>query len=168
VSYESQKKIILEMEEHHFRSFFHQLQAGVRVPANVGSTIHCFLTEELALRPQYIEERIPAIALDGMLVDDPRVVILEEGSQLALSGSLPGLFGASVRRKGFCSSFRTSITHGESAEARSPHPGTIILKLYNLLIEELGPLVLGRGIFEGEGRLTVIRFIKNSRTSGNA
>jgi hypothetical protein len=165
-----QETITLDLEESAIAAFFPLLPAGVRVAARVGSSVQAFLSEELGLSSDYIEGRISTITLDGMPVDDPGTAILREGSQLALSAALPGLFGASVRKKGVCSSLRTSITCGKGEQGNSPRAGVIILKLFNLLIAEMGPRVLERGIIlDAEGEvLLAVRFTKASSTPGDA
>ena len=59
---------------------------------------------------------------------------------------MPGLVGATMRRSGFYATLRQGITHAESGNQISAGHGTISLKLFNLLLPELAPLILARGI----------------------
>lgn len=123
------------------------LQRGVAVPATTGVSVAAFLTEQLRVDPGTIANRISTVFLDGSVVDCLERAVLRPGSVLALSAAMPGLVGATLRRGGFYASMRADITRADDAPvAAEPCAGTIQLKLFNLLIAELGPLVLARGL----------------------
>jgi hypothetical protein len=130
-----------------FPKFFKILQGGFMVKCRVGISIKTLLCEELGLTPAYVMGRISTIFLDGKPVDDIESAIIKDGSSLALSAAMPGLVGATMRREGVYSSLRSSITYEEKHSNYLSKEGLISLKLYNLLIDELGPLLLKRGIF---------------------
>ena len=54
--------------------------------------------------------------LDGKPVDDIGAALVQDGSTLALSAAMPGLVGATLRRGGAYSSFRSAITYHETGE----------------------------------------------------
>jgi hypothetical protein len=122
------------------------LQDGVTVPALTGTSVAAFLTGELGVPPEQVAARISTVFLDGAVVDSLEGATLREGSVLALSAAMPGLVGATLRRGGFYASMRAGITCSDDAPAQAPTAGTIRLKLFNLLIAELGPAVLAHGI----------------------
>ena len=126
--------------------FFHFiLQQGIRVQTSVGETVRDFLLNRLGLQPLDIEEKIQTVFLNGKAVDDLDQAFLTEGSSLALSGALPGLVGATMRRGGFYSSLRNPINYQSEQEERCRREGLIELKLFNILLKELGPGILARG-----------------------
>lgn len=121
------------------------LQQGVRIRSRIGCSISLFLREELGATPATIE-KIQSIILDGKPVDDIEDAMLKQGSVLALSAAMPGLVGATLRRGGAYSSLRSAITYHENKHDCSPGEGVVSIKLFNLLIAELGPGLLQKGI----------------------
>ncbi|SEM19901.1 hypothetical protein SAMN04489760_106110 [Syntrophus gentianae] len=121
-------------------------QKGFAFQTRVGISIGSFLRDDLALSPSYIKEKIATIFLDGKAVDSLETALLREGSTLALSSAMPGLAGATLRRDGPYATLRASITYRENAGNAAVEEGRITVKLFNLLIAELGPLFLEKGI----------------------
>lgn len=107
-----------------------------------------FLVEELALTPEYVRERITTVFLDGQVVDVLEDAMLRQGSRLALSAAMPGLVGATLRRSGPYAAMRAEITRTREheLEARTGAPAVIHLKLFNMLIDDIGPVLLERGV----------------------
>jgi hypothetical protein len=126
-------------------AFVELLQNGFVLECQVGVNIRSLLCEELGLSDHYVSERISTIFLDGNCVDNIGSAIVKEGSTLALSAAMPGLAGATLRRGGAYGSMRSSITHRENDPGRK-EIGLCSIKLFNLLIPELGPVFLLRGI----------------------
>jgi hypothetical protein len=127
------------------RTFHFLLQQGLRIETSLGGSVQEFLVQHLRLNPEVIDEKIQSIFLNGKVVDDPGRAFLTDGALLALSGALPGLVGATMRRGGFYSSFRKAITlQGEPGTKGSPK-GSIVLKLFNILLEDLGEQILEKG-----------------------
>ena len=125
--------------------FFLLLQQGVKIRRRVGCTIAAFLQEELGAGPLTIE-KIQSIMLDGKPVDDISTALIHDGSVLALSAAMPGLVGATLRRGGAYSSLRSVITYHETGEACKPGEGWVSIKLFNLMMAELGPGLLRQGV----------------------
>ncbi len=128
-------------------AFFPLLQRGFTIKAQVGCSIQDMLCRQFNINPDYIEERISTVFLDAKPVDDVESAIIRNGAILALSAAMPGLVGATLRRGGPISSFRSTITYSEKAECSDRQEGFVILKLFNLLLKELGPNFLKQGIW---------------------
>jgi hypothetical protein len=137
----------LIMDENQLITLSIILQQGFLLKTQVGCSMKRFLIEGIGLRPEYIAERIQTIFLDGSPVDDLDSAIIKDGSHLALSAAMPGLVGAAMRRGGVYSSLRNSITYQETGEQGILKQGSVFIKLFNLLMKDLGPYFLKKGIF---------------------
>ena len=127
-------------------AFFGFLQQGFSIRVEVGCSIQSLLCDQFGVSPVYIDERIQTIFLDGHPVDDVESAWVRDGSNLALCAAMPGLAGATLRRSGALASFRSAISHRGDREDIRRHEGVIVIKLFNLIIRELGPTFLNRGI----------------------
>ncbi len=124
------------------------LQQGFQVTATVGCDIRSLLCDQFGMMPDYLSDRINTIFLNGKPVDDVASAVVNDGATLALSAAMPGLVGATFRKAGCLAAFRGSITYRKDDDADATcHEGTITLKLFNLLVAEMGPLFLKRGIW---------------------
>lgn len=139
--------LCLVIDENQLHHLFLILQSGFFLKIQVGCSLKTFLMGEIGLSPEFIEERIQTIFLDGQVVDDLDSAIIKDGSSLALSSAMPGLVGAAMRRGGFYGALRSSITYREKEKTDMAHEGTVQMKLYNLLMKELGALFLMKGIY---------------------
>jgi hypothetical protein len=128
---------------HHFQL----LQQGCMLRVQVGCSVRALLSQQLSISPEFLEGRIKTIFLDGRPVDDMDSAIIKTGSTLALSAALPGLAGATLRRGGTFASLRSQLTHPRDEAPVAQQEGFIVLKLFNLLMDELGPALLHRGVF---------------------
>ena len=127
-------------------AFYELLQRGVVIEAPIGSTIQSFLCESLGLELRYLQERIQTIFLNGKAVDDPASAVIADHAIIALSAAMPGLLGATLRKGGFYARMRGEISHADQGKV-SPHQGKVVLKLFNLLPAEIGPLILEKGVW---------------------
>src|SRR5262245_26052282 len=100
-------------------SFYLLLQQGVTIRRRVGGSVDIFLRQEIGAVQETIE-KIQSIVLDGKPVDDIASALVHDGSVLALSAAMPGLVGATLRRGGAYSSFRSGITYHETEKACVP------------------------------------------------
>jgi hypothetical protein len=130
----------------YFRPIF---QAGFFFRCQVGQHIADFLFRQLSLKKEFVEEKISTVFLDGQCVDDISLAILNDNCVVALSSALPGLVGATLRRGGFYACLRDSINYRQEDMPVKARQGTITIKLFNLLMEELGPVFLKKGIIMG-------------------
>ena len=136
----------LVVENDRISGFFPLLQQGVMIKAQVGCSIQVFLGQEVGVTGATIE-RIQSIFLDGSPVDDLNAAMVRDGSVLALSAAMPGLVGATLRRGGAYSSSRNTITYHEDRAQCVPGEGYVQIKIFNLLMSELGPGLLKKGIY---------------------
>jgi hypothetical protein len=132
-------------------AFYPFLQQGVALRVLVGASISDLLTHQFGIAPDYIRARLTTLFLNSRAIDSPDSAIVRDGSVLALSGAMPGLVGATMRSSGYYAAMRGSISHHETGEVARKREGLIRIKLFNLLLGELGPVLLREGIvLEGE------------------
>lgn len=132
-------------------------QAGVWVLARPGESLRDFMAASLGFPASYIEGSVSTVFLDASPVDDIDAAVVRPGCLVALSGAMPGLVGAVMRRKSPYASFRKAISHsGESvAEGEAaggdrgpsgPEEACLVrLKLFNAVLHDMGRLVIERG-----------------------
>ena len=144
---------IFDVTPSKLRIFHFLLQQGLRIETPVGGSVQDFLVRQLGLNPEVIDEKIQTIFLNGKAVDDPGQAFLTDGASLALSGALPGLVGATMRRGGFYSTLRHPITFQGGSGFQGSTKGKIVLKLFNILLKDLGPRILENGFMIEESKL---------------
>ena len=132
------------------------LREGIDIEIQLGRSIQEILLLELNVEQDTIQERINTIFLNHNPVDDLQTPVTTENSTLTLSGAMPGFMGACMRVNSPYAPMRGSIS-----EHRTEHPdstkgnsrGLIKLKLFNLLVSEIGPKILQKGILLSTQRL---------------
>lgn len=129
------------------KEFYVLLQTGFTVKCLVGASIENLFYDQLKLNPQLVEEKISTIFLSGKPVDDIATATVQDNSILALSGAMPGLVGATLRRKSPLASFRQSISAHQTSKNFKKTEGYIQIKLFNILLKELGLFFLEMGIY---------------------
>ncbi len=139
-------RVDLILEPELIPRFFGFLRQGVQLKALLGCSIKSLLCGQFGLSPEYIDERIQTLFLDGKPVDDVNRAIVKHGSTLALSAAMPGLAGAMLRKGGYYSGMRREISYREKSPPVSARQGTFCLKLFNLLVDEIGPAFLENGV----------------------
>jgi hypothetical protein len=123
------------------------LQRGLLVRVALPRSVLEFLVEDVGLTPEYVRRRITTVFLDGDVVDSLEEASLRQGSTLALSAAMPGLVGATLRLGGPYAAMRAEITRARQPEPARPGAVALVrVKLFNLLIDEVGPAVLERGV----------------------
>ena len=127
--------------------FLRLLSQGVVEFIQAGSSIKELLCGQLNIQEEYLDGRIKTIFLNSKAVDDVESSIVENESTLALSGPMPGLAGATFRRGGFFSGLRSQISNDKTLSSAPKETGKIRLKLFNLVVKELGPNFLERGVW---------------------
>ena len=103
-------KLNLKIAGDKIHFFFSFLRQGFMVETPVGCSVKTMLHNTLGMDDNYVEARIKTIFLDAKPVDDINSACINDGSVLALSGAMPGLAGATLRRGGHLASFRGSIS----------------------------------------------------------
>jgi hypothetical protein len=122
-------------------------QQGVVMKFRTGKSVRDVLYTQLGLPADYVENRISTIFLDGQPVDDIDSSHVKDKASLSLSAAMPGLLGATMRRKGFYASFRNTITYKDDSNIRENPDGTLRIKLFNIIIKEIGADLLRKGIY---------------------
>ncbi len=138
-------RITFDVEGPLLSHFFLLLQQGVTIRSRTGCSVASFLREEIGADSETIE-KIQSVFLDGSPVDDLESAMVKDGSVLALSAAMPGLVGATLRRGGEYSSLRNAITYHETQEGCVKGEGLVQIKVFNLLMAELGPGLLQKGV----------------------
>jgi hypothetical protein len=142
---ESYPLIMFIVDEPIVAHFFLLLQQGVTIRSRVGCSFASFLREEIGADFETIK-KIQSVILDGKPVDDLESAMIKDGSVLALSAAMPGLVGATLRRGGAYSSFRSTITYHETGHECVQGRGLVQIKIFNLLMAKLGPTLLQKGV----------------------
>ena len=127
--------------------FFQLLGAGFYLNVQTGCSVKELLCNQLGIDEDYLDQRIKSIFLNGKVVDDVKSAIVPEDATMALSGAMPGLVGAILRSGGFYAPMRSQISHQKDKPTAHLKNGRIILKLWNLVVKEIGPIFLDRGIW---------------------
>ena len=141
-----EKTLILELGPDWIPGVSRFFQRGVMVEARLGSSVRAFLLDQLGLSAGYLEARIQTIMLNGKVVDDPAAAAIHPGAVLCLSAAMPGLLGATLRTGSYYAAMRSQISWKGGAPSSGGEKGTVVLKLFNLLINEMGPRLLHRGV----------------------
>jgi hypothetical protein len=140
------KKVHLFVEKNKVPAFYPLLTRGFIVETRVGCSVKTLICSHLGLSADYLEQRLQTIFLDGKAVDDTETTVVREGATLALSAAMPGLAGATLRRGSAYAAMRNQITHQKGACGESTKDGTICLKLFNLVAEDIGQAFLEKGV----------------------
>ncbi len=136
--------------------FFPMFQEGVTVPVAVGCTLKSLLCDQFRIPEDYVTDRITTIFINNRPVDDLGSTIIQDGSRVTLSAAMPGLVGATMRRGGFYAALRQGISYVADGGAAAGKSGSVRLKLFNLLLAELGPTLLAHGLIVERNDLAVL------------
>ena len=147
--------------------FYQLLSKGFIIHAQTGCTMKELLCGQLGIKDDYLEERIQTIFLDDKIVDDVNSAVIREGSILALSAAMPGVLGATLRKGGRYAPMRSQISHDKDIPSDLHKKGEVTIKLFNLIVRELGPLFLERGIrVKGEDFFVIVARNENVFMAG--
>jgi hypothetical protein len=140
-------EVLFILEPELFPFLFPFFQKGVWLKAETGCSVRSFLCGQLGFPEEYVGKRIQTFFLSGKAVDDIDSALVHDGSILALSAALPGLLGATLRKGSYYAGLRSTISYKEENQGEISHQGWVGLKLFNLLIPEMGPFLLERGVW---------------------
>lgn len=135
----------LHFEKDPTAAFLPFLQKGFYVEISTGNLLE-MLCQTCGLDAQQVHQRIQTLFLNGKPVDDMASAYVQDKDCLALSAAMPGLVGATMRSGGVLAGFRHSISHRPEAIQSHEQGGVLSIKLFNLLIKELGLRFLRQGI----------------------
>jgi len=137
----------ITVEEDQVSAFFPLLALGFTVKSKVGVSVQKLLCRQLGLSADYLDNRLQTIFLNGKAVDNVKTAVIRQGSALALSAAMPGRAGVTLRRGGAYATMRQKITHKKNAKNEIVKDGSIVLKLFNLVARDIGPMFLKQGIW---------------------
>ncbi len=135
-------------------AFYPLIQQGLWLNVQTGCSITSLLTDQLGITLSYLNERITTLFLDGKAIDNPENAYLQEGSTLALSSAMPGLVGTTMRRGGHLAAMRDAITY-QSQQPATIGNGRIRIKLFNMIMAEMGAALLHYGIWLPRQKLNI-------------
>lgn len=138
--------VSLELPVSRLNAFFLLFQKGVTVPAVVGTPLKNLLCDQLAIPLDYVTQRITTIFLNNSPVDDLNATVIPPDAAITLSAAMPGLVGATMRRGGYYAAMRQGISSQINSGDAVAIEGKVRIKLFNLLLAEVAPLILARGI----------------------
>ncbi len=119
------------------------LQSGVQYGSiDAGATIGKFLEGLPGFEPDYINEKVQTIFLNGTATDDLSTPLTGKKIVLAITTAMPGLAGAIFRKNSPHAPLRTTSTKQQSTE----QPELIVLKVFSALTRERGPELLKAGV----------------------
>lgn len=151
-------KIVLTAATDTTADFRPILEQGFWIQIEDSGTVQDVLCRQLGVAEDYLRDRVQTVFLNGKAVDDENTAVVNDGDRLALSASMPGLVGATMRKGGFFSGLRANISHRKPAEAPGSKSGAVItIKLFNMIALEIGALFLARGIGIRGRQLTGLR-----------
>ena len=146
------RSIEVQLAPELLRIFFPLFEEGVEVEVKAGCSVRELLIEQIGIAAEYIANRITTVFLNHRAVDNMESALIVDGAVLALSGAMPGLVGATMRSGGFYAAMRGGLTYQNGDTAPGVKSGVIKLKLFNLLLAEIGPRLLQRGILLPDAR----------------
>lgn len=133
--------------------FLPVFQQGVWIRGVLGRSIRFFLNTYANLSDAYIDQRIQTFFLNHKPVDNIDTTVVQDQDTLALSTAMPGVLGAMLRKGSYYAAMRRSISQQKEKQAITVHEGSVRLKLFNLLINEIGPNLLKQGVWVEEDHL---------------
>ena len=153
-AHDDQTQVRIEVQGQEITPVHGLLREGVHTRVHLGTSVQQVLTQDLHIPQERVDQDVQSIFLNGHPVDDMRTLIRAEGSVLTLSAAMPGLVGACMRRDGAYAQLRESISwQEERADEEEVHLGSIRVKLFNLMVPVLGPILLRHGVLVQGHRL---------------
>ena len=121
--------------------------SGFTIRVRSGCSIRELLCGQVGIAPDYLDNRIQTIFLNSRPVDDPDRATVTAGATVALSAAMPGLVGAILRKGSYYAALRSRVPgDGRNDDGAANRQGHVVLKLFNMVQQELGPELLRRGI----------------------
>lgn len=127
--------------------FFKLLEQGFIVTTQTGCTIKALLCEQMGIDEEYLDKRIQTLFLNRKPVDNVEKAYLQNDATLALSAAMPGLVGATFRKGGTYAAMRNTISYNAETSSKGRGKARIKLKLFNMVLKELGPIFLENGVW---------------------
>jgi hypothetical protein len=135
----------LHFNNNRITAFFPLLQQGFSLEIAAGN-VNERLCQICDMDPETLRSLIQTVLLNGKPVDDMTKASIQSGDCLALSAAMPGLVGATMRSGGILAGFRRTISHRTPQTRSDTQNGVLTIKLFNLLLKDIGPRLLQKGI----------------------
>ena len=119
--------IKLTMAPGEWRRWRPLLWQGFRLKVQVGVSVEDLLIGELGINREFVENKVRTVFLNGCPVDELSTAIVEEGSQIALGGSMPGMVGIAMQRHSPAGFVRQEITYPKAKTRRERKRGSIAI-----------------------------------------
>lgn len=129
------------------------LQYGVDVWISAPLSVRAFLTDVLGLDAQYVEKNVSTIFVDGHPVDDIDTAEVAAGTELALSGPLPGVCGITMRRQSPVARMRCGIAYDAFEHEEHFGAGFVRMKVFNFILRDISARLWQRGCIVPADRL---------------
>jgi hypothetical protein len=146
-----QSHLNLVVKANRIARFLTLTEHGFKLKIKAGLSIRELFCDRLGISDDYFDNRIQTLFLNGKPVDNVNTARVVDGARIALSAAMPGLVGAIFRKGGRYASFRNTISYSEAKNSSVKDEGEIMLKFFNMIAKELGPVFLQKGIII-EGR----------------
>ena len=104
------EEILIQGKRQSNALFLPLLEKGAGIEVVVGGTLRQLLVDQLGIEPAYIDDEIQTIFLNAKAIDDVDQTVIRDGDVLALSGAMPGLAGATLRKGGKYAALRKEIS----------------------------------------------------------
>lgn len=139
--------ITLQLDQDVMEKFSALLQSSFEVETINGEPLLSFLEKLPGFTPEYIEEEVQTILINGEPVEDVYTPLTESGAVIALSAVVPGLgvMGAMFRKNSIYSS-QGSSSHQHCVASTDDEKITISLKLFNYIARARGAEILQKGV----------------------
>jgi len=128
------------------------LQNGFYLKATAGKNLREILIE-IGFSNEFIDTSVKTVFLNSQPVDDIDRTRVSEGDVVGLSGSMPGLVGASLRSGSYLAALRRTISQEPEEPIEGHTKGLIRFKAFNVVLKETGEHFLKRGLFMKTTRL---------------
>lgn len=137
--------ITLQLSQEGIDKFTALLQSGVEIETTAGESLLQFLEKIPGFTPEYIDNDIQTIFLDGTAIDDVHASLTDTETVIALSAAMPGLSGAIYRKNSIHSPLRSVHHHYDTTKVEEKTI-SIYLKLFNSIARDRGEEMLRRGV----------------------
>jgi hypothetical protein len=139
--------IHLEKNDYRLPGLAALLSGGFEIKAMLPCPLSTLLVEQVGIPSDYLQNRLQTLFLNGDPVDDVENTAVHAQDTLALSAAMPGLVGATMRKQGPLASLRRQLAPSDSSSKKSADgQGAVSIKLFNMVVGELGPIFLASGI----------------------
>lgn len=149
--------ITIKLSDEGMEKFTTLLQSGIEIETTAGESILSFLEKIPGFTPEYIDNEVQTIFLNGTAMDDVHAPLTESDAVVALSAAMPGLSGAIYRKNSIHSHLRS--VHHTADQAEVNHEKiAIYLKLFNSIAKDRGAELLRGGVTMKTG--TILTFFQ--------